>query len=134
MNNSINKSIDYVKDIMSHWCNETISKKTCHICQGNIIKCNYYSRFWNDVSGHVHIEDDDNIYQCTGTKCNDCNISICYMCCKQCQYCDRFLCPKCVKYIYNEFDDDSNKEDITIVSKTSFIAKCGKKCLYNTTF
>lgn len=134
---TINKGIDYVKDIIHHWYGETINQKKCFFCTGNIIKCNYRSRYWNNLSGHVHVEEENNIYQCNGTNCNDCRLPICYRCCNKCKYCDRFLCPKCIKYVYIEYDDfvndeenEENEENNIVINRTDFVSQCSRKCLY----
>lgn len=122
MTTSLNKGIDYIKDIINTWCGETIGKNKCNICTGNIKKCNNHQKYSYNKYGHIHMED-DNIYQCTGTRCKDCRIPICYDCAKQCHDCERFLCPLCVKYIYVEYDDND-------ISHTSFWSRCSRNCLY----
>jgi hypothetical protein len=143
-------SIKYVKEIFNYYSgvndhhkDNNINPNQCNICFKDIKKCNYVSSFWLTTIGHVHIENDengkDNVYQCNGSKCNSCKIHICYTCAKQCRDCNRFLCVKCVKYIYIETEKNI-KDNISNISldldywdkeyETSFIPKCQNNCLY----
>lgn len=107
---NIKENINIIKNVINYWggYDNIIDDKliSCYFCLENIILCP--DRQSNiDTFGHIHIKNkvknnsnDDNIYTCEGSVCQQCNVNLCYQCGQNCDNCGYLTCPKCITYQY----------------------------------